>query len=133
MKNNPRSEHRRIFSEAFKKARVQEFEKKLISVVELSREYQVSRTAIYKWIFKYSTYLEKKIITVVQMESEQGKSKELLKKIAELERALGRKQLEVDFLNKLIEIGKDEFGFDLKKKISSTEPSSGSEKTDKKD
>jgi hypothetical protein len=62
---------------------------------------------------------------VLQMESESYKSKELEKRIKELEAALGRKQLEVDFLNKMIEQGKKELGVDLKKKFS-TPPSTGS-------
>ena len=61
---------------------------------------------------------------VVQMESESYKTKELEKKIKDLEAALGRKQLEVDFLNKMIEIGKEELGIDLKKKFS-TPPFNG--------
>ncbi len=36
------------------------------------------------------------------MDSEQYRSKELEKRITELEAALGRKQLEIDYLNKLI-------------------------------
>jgi hypothetical protein len=48
------------------------------------------------------------------MESEQYRSKEL-KEVAELEAAVGRKQLEIDFLNKLIEIAGEELKADLKK------------------
>jgi transposase len=64
------------------------------------------------------------------MKSESYKTKELEKKIKELEAALGRKQLEIDFLNKMIEISKDELGIDLKKKFS-TPPFSGSDSTKK--
>jgi hypothetical protein len=59
------------------------------------------------------------------MESEQYRSKELEKKVAELEAAVGRKQMEIDFLNKLIEIAGDELKVDLKKNFS-TPPSGGS-------
>jgi hypothetical protein len=59
------------------------------------------------------------------MESESYKTKELEARIKELESALGRKQMELDFLNKMIEIGKEEFGIDLKKKLV-TPPSTGS-------
>ena len=62
------------------------------------------------------------------MDSEAYKSKELEKRVKELEAALGRKQLEVDFLNRLIEQGKEELGVDLKKK-SFTPPSDGSKET----
>ena len=49
----------RYFSEGFKRQKVEEIEKNLIRVSELSREYKVSSTAIYKWIYKYS-YMRKK-------------------------------------------------------------------------
>ena len=62
------------------------------------------------------------------MESEDYKSKQLEKRVQELEAALGRKQLEIDFLNKMIEKGKEELGVDLKKKFF-TPPFSGSEVT----
>ena len=62
------------------------------------------------------------------MDSESYKTKELEKKIQELEAALGRKQMEIDFLNKLIDQGKEELGVDLKKKPF-TPPSSGSGST----
>jgi len=42
----------------------------------------------------------------------------LQKRIAELERIVGQKQLELDFLNKLIEIGSKELEFDFKKNFS---------------
>ena len=53
----------------------------------------------------------------MQMDSEQYRSRELEKKIRELEAALGRKQLEIDYLNKLIEIAGEDMGIDLKKSI----------------
>ena len=64
----------------------------------------------------------------MQMDSEQFKSKQLEKKVAELEAALGRKQMEIDFLNKMIEIANKDLGTDIKKNIG-TRVSNGSEKT----
>ena len=52
------------------------------------------------------------------MKSEEMKNSELLQRMAELERIVGQKQLEIDFLNKLLEIGSGELGFDLKKSFS---------------
>jgi hypothetical protein len=52
------------------------------------------------------------------MKSEELKSRELRQRISELERIVGQKQLEIDFLNKLLEIGSGELGFDLKKSFS---------------
>ena len=58
---------------------------------------------------------QRKTILVVQMESEAYKTLRLQQQVAELERVIGQKQMEIDFLNKLLEIGSDEMGFDLKK------------------
>ena len=60
-----------------------------------------------------------------QLQLEHLKTKALLAKVAELERALGRKQLEVDFNNKLIELASKEVGYDIKKKHE-PRPSNGS-------
>ena len=62
------------------------------------------------------------------MKSEETKNSELQKKVAELERVVGQKQLEIDFLNKLLQIGSAELGFDFKKNFS-TPPSNGTDGT----
>jgi transposase-like protein len=122
------SRQRRVFSEAIKRKIVKDIETRRVSVLNAAREYDVSFQAVYGWLKKYSRHLKETKTIVVQMESESYKTKELEKRIKELEAALGRKQLEVDFLNKMIELGKDELGVDLKKKFS-TRPSSGSDST----
>ena len=109
---------RRSFSEEFKKSKVKDVVEKRISIKDLSEIYGVTRTAVYKWLYKYSPRHERKSILVVQMESEEQKTKELLRRVAELERAVGQKQMEIDFLNKLLELGSEEMGFDLKKNFS---------------
>ena len=114
----------RTFSEAFKKAKVEELIKKQITIKQLSELYGVSRTAVYKWLYKYSPHHDRNSILVVQMESEEHKTKRLQRQVAELERIVGQKQLEIDFLHKLLELGSQELGFDLKKNFS-TKLSSG--------
>ena len=109
---------KRFFSEEFKKAKVKELVEKRITVRQVSRLYEVSRVAVYKWIYKYSAHHQQKSILVVQMESESHKTQQLLQRVAELERTIGQKQLEIDFLNKVLEIGSEELGFDLKKNFS---------------
>ena len=54
---------------------------------------------------------------MIQKDSEEQKNIELRKRIAELERIVGQKQMEVDFLNKLIEFGSQEVKVDIKKKF----------------
>jgi transposase len=73
---------------------------------------------VYKWLFIYSPLQEKKIKLVVEMESESNKIMLLQQRVAELERIIGQKQLEIDYLDKVLEIGSDEMGFDFKKNFS---------------
>lgn len=115
---------KRTFSEVFKKAKVKDLVEKRVSVKQLCELYEVSRTSVYKWLYAYSPHHARKSILVVQMESEATKTQALLQRVAELERVVGQKQLELDFLNKLLEIGSKELGFDLKKNLT-TKLSSG--------
>ncbi len=108
----------RNFSKAFKKAKVKELLNKQIGVSEFSRLYGVSRSAVYKWIYLYGQ-VEKGTKTIVQMESEAYKTKQLQLRVAELERLYGQKQLEVDYLLKAFEFASADLGFDVKKKYES--------------
>ena len=105
----------RSFSIEFKKAKVLELSKGVITVNQLSKLYGVSAPSIYKWIHLYSA-TPIGVKTVVQMDSEQAKTGYLFKRVAELERSVGQKQLEIDYLNKLIEMLGEELNIDLKKK-----------------
>lgn len=121
---------RRIFSEEIKKKAVKDLVGKRTTIKALANEHQISYQSVYTWLYKYSPYHEQKCTLVVQMKSEETKNSELQKRIAELERVVGQKQLEIDFLNKLFEIGSSELGFDLKKNFS-TPPLNGTDGTSK--
>jgi transposase len=114
----------RYFSEDFRIQKVKEIEQNLITVSELSRLYEVSDTAIYNWIYKYSVHLKKGVTQVIEMESESLKTKKQQERIAELERVIGQKQLQIDYLEKVIEFSSEELGKDIKKKFD-TESSDG--------
>lgn len=105
----------RTFSEAFKKEKVSDIKKGQISIRDLCALYQISRTSVYKWLHLYGE-VEVGTRTVVQMESEAYKTKALLQRIAELERVVGQKQLEIDYLNCCLLVASEEFGCDIKKK-----------------
>lgn len=121
----------RIFSEEFKKSCVKEYEGGQFTVLELSKLYLVHTTIIYRWIYKYSVYNKRRIKVVEMADSSKQKLKELQKKISDLERVVGQKQLNIDFLEKMIEIAKDQYGMDIKKNFD-TPPCAGSEKISKK-
>jgi len=115
---------RRIFSEELKKKIIKDLIGKRTTIRSVMTEHQVSSNTVYRWLYKYSPHHEQKCTLVVQMKSEELKSTALRQRIAELERIVGQKQLEIDFLNKLLEIGSGELGFDLKKSFSPP-PSNG--------
>jgi transposase-like protein len=108
----------RIFSEELKKRVVRDLISGRSSIKSIMAEHQVSSTSVYKWLYRYSAEHQPKCTLVVQMDSEEAKSHELKQKIAELERIVGQKQLEIDFLNRLIDIGSNDLGFDFKKNFS---------------
>jgi len=111
-----KSYYNRRFSESFKKEKVKQIVEKQISIKELSEIYEVSRTAVYKWLYQYSVHHKRGTKQVVEMESEALKTKKLYARVAELERIIGQKQLEIDFKDKLIELASKEIGYDIKKK-----------------
>jgi transposase len=113
------------YSEDYQRWMVNQVEQGNHSILELAREHSIDPGSIYRWLYKYSSSLKKKDLLVKQKDSEQAKTKALEKRIAELERVIGKKQMEIDFLEKMVEIGSKELGVDLKKNFS-TKPSSGS-------
>jgi transposase-like protein len=119
---------RRRYSEEFQRKIVKDFEKGIFTVLELSRLYHVHFQSIYNWIYKYSTQNEKSIEIVEMKESSTQKLKDLESRIKDLERAVGKKQLYIDYMEKMMEIAKEDLGVDIKKNYS-TPQSIGSEKT----
>lgn len=122
-------QYRRSFSEDFKKNKIRELEKNLSSVSDICKTYSVSRTSVYRWIFKYSTMAKKQVKQVVEAKSDTRKIKALEERIKELERIVGQKQLLLEFKDKMIEIAEADYGVNIKKKVSS-KLSSGITSTD---
>jgi transposase len=120
----------RYFSEEFRKQKVSDIEKKLVTIGQVCRQYQVSRTSVTKWLNKYSPMRKKRERMVHESDSDSYKLKQMQERIKELERAVGQKQMKIDFLEKMIEIAQDDLKIDIKKKLS-TKLSGGSGQTDK--
>jgi transposase len=121
--NKPRE--RRYFSEDFRRDRVREIERGIATVSEVSKAHGVSDTAIYKWIYRYSTLRQKGLRQVVEAKSATQKVLRLKEELKELHALLGEKQLKIEFLEKLIELASEQYGIDLKKSTG-MRPSSGS-------
>lgn len=109
---------RRNFSESFKIKKVREIETGITKISDIRKTYEVSPTAIYKWVKKYGIMKDKKERLVIESESDTQELLALRKRIAELERTIGQKQLLIDFKDKMIEIAEEMYGVDIKKKLS---------------
>jgi len=122
--NLKKIQKRRLFSDDFKRSIVADFEKGHHSVSELEKLYGIQGAIIYRWIYKFSTFNKKSARIVEMKDSSTMKIKELEARIKELEGIVGRKQINIDFLEKMIEVAKDEYDIDIKKN-SSTPQSNG--------
>jgi transposase len=128
MKTNLKQLRKQLrYSEEFKREIVSIFEKGELSVLQIEKLYGVANPTIYNWIYKFSTFNEKGFRVIEMKESSSTKLKALELKIKELEQAVGQKQIKIDYLEKMIDIAKDELKIDIKKNYN-TPQSTGSEK-----
>jgi transposase len=116
----------RRYGENFKRSLVKQYESGEYTVLELSRLYGISLQSIYRWIHAFSHYEQKGIIVIEKSASSLEKLKQQAARIKELERVVGQKQMELEYLEKLIELAGTELGIDLKKNFN-TKPSDGFE------
>ncbi len=112
-------DYHRYFSEDFKKKKIMELERNITSVSDICKTYSVSRTSLYRWIYKYSAMAKKQVKQVVEAKSDTQKIKALEQRIKELERIIGQKQLLLEFKDKMIEIAEATYNVDIKKKVGS--------------
>ncbi|UBM61392.1 transposase [Candidatus Sulfidibacterium hydrothermale] len=113
---------RRHFSDSFKIQKVREIETGKTKVSEISKQYEVTTTNVYRWLNKFGTMKDKKEKLIIETDSDTRQLLELKKKVAELERIIGQKQILIDFKDKMIELAEETYGVDIKKKFS-TRPS----------
>src|SRR5690625_1456635 len=107
------------FSDGNKKEKVRDIELGLIKISEVCKEYEVSQTSVYRWIDKFGVEGNSKPERlIVESKSDTKKLIKLRKKIAELERLVGQKQIVIDFQEKMIDLAEQQYGVDIKKKHS---------------
>ena len=121
----------RKFTEDFKRQVVKEYEQGSVSALQLSKLYGVANTQIYNWIYKFSIFNEKGSRIVEMKDSQSAKFKEMEQRIKELEQNVGQKQIMIEYLEKMIDIAKEDLNIDIKKNYV-TPQSIGSKKTSKK-
>jgi transposase len=118
----------RFFSEDLRKEVVKHIESGHLSVVQASREYDVTAQCIYKWLNKYSRNLKTGTRIVMEKDSVDKTIIELRKRIQDLEAALGRKSLESDLYKTMVELASKEYKTDIKKNFGNEASSNSKEK-----
>ena len=107
------------------------FESGQRTILELSKENDFSQQALYRWVYKYSKYNKKGVQIVEMKDGQSSKIKQLEQQVKELEQAVGRKQIRIDYLEKMVDLAGEHYGIDLKKN-STTPPCGGSKPTEEK-
>ena len=119
-KRREQSNTNRFFSNELKVEIVRDIERGALSVTEVCRSYSVSRTSVYRWIYRYSHNGKKRHpANRGKRESNQEDRSALQARIKELEHLVGVKQIQLEFTEKMIELGSQEVGVDIKKKYGS--------------
>lgn len=113
---------RRRFSDTFKIQKVREIETGKTKVSEICKQYEVTPANVYKWLDKFGSKKDKKERLIVETDSDTKQLLALKKKVAELERIIGQKQILIDFKDKMIEIAEETYGVDIKKNILPNSP-----------
>jgi transposase len=110
---------RRTFSTEFKKEKVALIEQGKLRISDVCKIYEVSETAVRKWLFKYGKSYSKTERVVLEKISEETKSLELMKRVAELERIIGQQQLQLLYKESVIQCASETLGEDIEKKYNS--------------
>lgn len=111
----------RKFSLELKKNLVSEIEHNRLTIRDVVNLYNVASQTVYRWLRDHSSTKKTGTVMVVESDSKETKIDKLVKYIADLERSLGQKQLEIDFLSKVVDICSEELGYDVKKKCTTTQ------------
>ena len=105
----------RVFSVALKKEKVKLIDEGKLTVKQVSDLYDVSQTSVYNWIKKFTTITRDERV-VVEKASEATRTQELYKHVRDLEQALGRKQMELDYYKEIVRLESELEGVDVEKK-----------------
>jgi transposase-like protein len=102
---------------AFQQKVVNEIESGELSIGDARRLYDIrGNETIQKWIRKFGkNHLLSKVVRI-EMKDEKDRVKELEKRIRQLESALADEHIRNAVLESLVEIARDKYGIDLKKK-----------------
>ena len=105
------------YSNAFQQKVVSEIESGELSIGDARRLYDITgNMTIQNWISKLGkTHLLNKVVRI-EMKGEKDRVKELEKKVRQLESALADEHIKNIVLESLVDIAREKYGIDLKKK-----------------
>jgi transposase-like protein len=106
----------RQFSPTLKRSIIDSFDHGRMSAKQISREYNVSESTVYRWIYKYSQHNTKGTIIVMDKKKQHNEVQALKQRIAELERAIGTKQMQIDYYEMYVKTMDELAPEELKKK-----------------
>ncbi len=107
---------RKIFSESFKRDKVRLYESGKMTISQLSKMYEVSETALYKWVSKYRTTPASQRI-VLETDSDYLQLIALQKRLDTMERLIGSQQIKLDYQRAIIESASEHYEEDIEKKF----------------
>jgi len=113
---NQKGRSNRYFSNELKQKLVRDLERNVITKAEISRAYQVSRTSIDRWVYKYSILMKKGVKMVVESKSATQTILALKEELKQMKELLGDKEVKISYLEKLIELTEKDLSIDIKKK-----------------
>jgi len=107
---------RRVFSEGFKRDKVRLYETGKMSIGDIAKVYDISETALYKWVSKYRMTPAAERI-VVETDSDYLKLVQLQKRVEDMERLIGNQQIKLEYQTALIQAASEHFKMDIEKKF----------------
>lgn len=107
---------KRIFSENFKREKVRLYETGKMSILQLSRLYDLSDTTLYNWVKKYRSTPKSERI-VLESDSDYVALMTLQDRVDKMERLIGNQQMTIDYLQSVIKSATDHYGEDVEKKF----------------
>ena len=107
----------KTYSEAFKRQVVSDLENGGLTFAEAQKLYGINGgDTIQNWVRKFGKYHLLNRIVKIQVKEEVDQIKKLTKEKKELESALATSQVKIYALEALVDIAKEDYGIDLKKK-----------------
>jgi transposase len=110
------SKSKTIFSESYKKGKVKQILSGKTSIGHQAKLLNLSYTSVYKWVQKYGN-IQKGEKIVIETDSDYLKLIELNKQVEEMERLIGKQQIQLSYFAEVIKEVKLHYGEDPTEKF----------------